>query len=92
MAGTTGLGTSRHYENAQVIDYTRRQNRQNSYNRSTQVHGGYTALFLASVLPPFPISATFKLFEQCLLVATFLCLIAIPLALIGREKWKERVR
>jgi hypothetical protein len=47
---------------------------------------------LPSGLPSFPFAQTFKLIEQCLVVATFLCLIAVPIILIGYEHWKERVR
>jgi hypothetical protein len=53
MAGTTGLGTAPGIANTQVTDSTRRQNRQNSHNRSTEVHGGYTEKFPARLRAVF---------------------------------------
>jgi hypothetical protein len=90
LVEAAGVELFRNIENTQVTDSAQRQNRQNRSNRLTEVHGGYTALFLAPVLGTFPFAETFKLYEQCLAVAVVLCLIAVPAILIGYECWKQK--
>jgi hypothetical protein len=97
MVEAAGVEPFRGIENKQVVDSTRRQNRQNSHNRSTEVHGGYTALFSAfilapKVLPVFPFTETFRTYEDFLAVGVMLCLAVVPVILIGYEHWKERAR
>jgi hypothetical protein len=45
-----------------------------------------------SALPSLDIPAIFKLFGDCLAIATVLVLAAVPLVLISYELWKEKVR
>ena len=53
LAVRVGFGTSPLLENTQVIDSTKRQNRQSCHFRRSEVHGGYTGPKFGVEIPGF---------------------------------------
>jgi len=97
MVEAAGVELFRPPENTQLTDSTRRQNRQNSHNRSTEVHGGYTALFFAALvapetLPALPFQDIFGMLRTVALVGGLLWIVIVPAVINSYESWKRKQR